>query len=75
MKQTSLMVVLKAQSGVPGRLPRQTIHVLHGTKQTRRQQATRRSSPISSARGWRARHHNYSTRPYLRVTRGSAVRV
>jgi hypothetical protein len=53
------MVVLEAQSGVPGRLPRQTNHRLKGTKRTRRQQATAGSSPISPARGWRARHDNY----------------
>ncbi len=54
VEQASRMVVLEAQSGVPGRLPRQTKHRLKGTKRTRRQQATHESSPISSARGWRA---------------------
>jgi putative transposase len=41
---------------VPARLPRQTNHRLTGTKANRRQQATRRSSPISSARGWPTGH-------------------
>ena len=43
---------LRQQSGVPGRLPRQTNDGLTGTIGERRQRATRRSSPISPARAW-----------------------